>query len=281
MAKGLPVLRRRIGSIKATKKVTKAMQMIATTKLKTWKQSMLESRLYAEKLIDIVHTNLHHEELKNSIFFKEDKRLPILYILISSNLGLCGSYNYNILSFFSQLVKPSDVTFSVGEKAGKFLKNTNLTFINDYSQAGSLNEATLTPLIDALLNQFKDRKIGRVEVIYTKFINSLIFEPTSMTLLPLSLATFSNEGKISKQPPLIEPDPLSVFEKLVPFYLKNSLYATLIESQVSEQSSRRNAMEKASDNADELVDQLQLEFNKQRQANITQEIAEIIGGSST
>jgi F-type H+-transporting ATPase subunit gamma len=80
---------------------------------------------------------------------------------------------------------------------------------------------------------------------------------------------------------LIEPDPLSVFEKLVPFYLKNALYASLIESQVSEQSSRRNAMEKASDNADELVDQLQLEFNKQRQANITQEIAEIIGGSST
>jgi F-type H+-transporting ATPase subunit gamma len=281
MAKGLPVLRRRIGSIKATKKVTKAMQMIATTKLKTWKQSMLESRLYAEQLIDIVHTNLYHEQLKDSIFFKEDKSLPILYILVSSNLGLCGSYNYNILSFYSQKVKNTDVTFTVGEKAGKFLKNTTLKFINDYSQAGSLNEATLTPLIDALVKQFKDRRIGQVQVVYTKFINSLIFQPTSITLLPLSLMTFTNEKKISKQPPLIEPDPLSVFEKLVPFYLKNTLYASLIESQVSEQSSRRNAMEKASDNADELVEQLQLEFNKQRQANITQEIAEIIGGSST
>ncbi len=281
MAKGLPVLRRRIGSIKATKKVTKAMQMIATTKLKTWKQSMLESRLYAEQLVDIVHTNLHHEQLKESIFFKETKNLPTLYILITSNLGLCGSYNYNVLSYFTQHVKPKDLTFSVGEKAGKFLKNTALTFINEYAQAGTLSEATLTPLIDALVKQFKDRQVGQVQVIYTKFINSLIFQPTTMTLLPLSLSTFTNEGKLSKQPPLIEPDPLSVFEKLVPFYLKNSLYATLIESQVSEQSSRRNAMEKASDNADELVDQLQLEFNKQRQANITQEIAEIIGGSST
>jgi F-type H+-transporting ATPase subunit gamma len=139
----------------------------------------------------------------------------------------------------------------------------------------------LTPLIDALVKQFKDRRIGQVQVVYTKFINSLIFQPTTMTLLPLSLTTFTNEKKITKQPPLIEPDPLSVFEKLVPFYLKNTLYASLIESQVSEQSSRRNAMEKASDNADELVEQLQLEFNKQRQANITQEIAEIIGGSST
>jgi F-type H+-transporting ATPase subunit gamma len=281
MAKGLPVLRRRIGSIKATKKVTKAMQMIATTKLKTWKQSMLESRLYAEKLVDIVHTNLHHEDLKDSIFFKEEKSLPILYILITSNLGLCGSYNYNVLSFYSQKVKPTDLTFAIGEKAGKFLKNTSLTFNNDYSQAGSLSEATLTPLIDALLKHFKERIIGQVTVIYTKFINSLIFQPTSMQLLPLSLATFSKEQKVLNQTPLIEPDPLSVFEKLVPFYLKNSLSASLIESQVSEQSSRRNAMEKASDNADELVDQLQLEFNKQRQANITQEIAEIIGGSST
>jgi len=281
MAKGLPVLRRRIGSIKATKKVTKAMQMIATTKLKTWKQSMLESRLYTEQLVDIVHTNLHHEQLKDSIFFKETKTLPTLYILITSNLGLCGSYNYNVLSYFTQHVKPKDLIFSVGEKAGKFLKNTALWFVNDYTQAGTLSEATISPLIDSLVKKFKDRQVGQVQVIYTKFINSLIFQPTTMTLLPLSLSTLTNEGKLRKQPPLIEPDPLSVFEKLVPFYLKNTLYASLIESQVSEQSSRRNAMEKASDNADELVEQLQLEFNKQRQANITQEIAEIIGGSST
>jgi F-type H+-transporting ATPase subunit gamma len=115
--------------------------------------------------------------------------------------------------------------------------------------------------------------------VFTKFINSLVAQPQPFSLLPLSLATF--QGGTVSQPPLIEPDPQSVFERLVPFYIKNTLYATLIESQVSEQSARRNAMEKASDNADELVDQLQLLFNKQRQANITQEIAEIIGGSST
>ena len=279
MAKGLPVLRRRIGSIKATKKVTKAMQMIATTKLKTWKQSMLESRLYAEKLMEIVHTNLAHEDLKNSVFFKVDKKKPKLYLLITSNLGLCGSYNYNVLSHFSKQVKPEDFIYSIGEKAGRFLKAINRTFDASYVEAGSLSEATLTPLIDAVVASFKNRDVAEVIVVYTKFINSLIFQPVSLSLLPLSLEAFSSPHAF--KPPLIEPDPLSVFEKLVPFYLKNTLYASLIESQVSEQSSRRNAMEKASDNADELVDQLQLEFNKQRQANITQEIAEIIGGSST
>jgi F-type H+-transporting ATPase subunit gamma len=241
---------------------------------------MLESRLYAEKLMEIVHTNLAHEDLKNSVFFKVDNRKPTLYLLITSNLGLCGSYNYNILSHFLKQVKPQDLIYSIGEKAGRFLRSINRTFDATYVQAGSLSEATLTPLIDAIVTSFKNREVSQVIVVYTKFINSLVFQPLSLTLLPLSIQDFSTSTQVLK-PPLIEPDPLSVFEKLVPFYLKNALYASLIESQVSEQSSRRNAMEKASDNADELVDQLQLEFNKQRQANITQEIAEIIGGSST
>ena len=241
---------------------------------------MLESRLYAEKLMEIAHTNLGHEDLKNSVFFKTDAKQPTLYILVTSNLGLCGSYNYTVLSHFMKQVKPQDLIYTIGEKAGRFLRSINRDFDASYVQAGSLSEATLSPMIDAIIHAFKQREVSKVVVVYTKFINSLIFQPQSLTLLPLSLDTFSSSTKVHK-PPLIEPDPLSVFERLVPFYLKNTLYASLIESQVSEQSSRRNAMEKASDNADELVDQLQLEFNKQRQANITQEIAEIIGGSST
>ncbi len=279
MAKGLAVLRRRITSIKATKKVTKAMQMIATTKLKAWKQSMLESRLYAEKLVEVVQTNLHHESLKSSVFFKHDKTLPTLYLVITSNLGLCGPYNYNILSDLTKRVKAKDSVIAIGEKSIRFLKNTSMQFTADFVTAGSLSEATLSPLIQEVLKQFSDRKVGSVVILFTKFVNSLIFQPSHLNLLPLSLSTF--QGKPILQAPLIEPDPLSVFEKLVPFYLKNSTYSTLIESQVSEQSSRRNAMEKASDNADELVEQLQLDFNKQRQANITQEIAEIIGGASS
>lgn len=278
MARGLPVLRRRIGSIKATKKVTKAMQMIATTKLKTWKQSMLESKLYAEKLVEIVQTNLHHEDLKGSVFFKQETQLPTLYVVVTSNLGLCGAYNYNVLNHFTQQVKPMDQTIVIGEKGLRFAKNTGLSHQAEFVQAGSLQDAPLSLLIQGILKKYQAREVGKVMVVYTKFINSLIFQPATLNLLPLSLETF--KGEVSQLPPLIEPDPLSVFERLMPFYLKNTVYASLIESQVSEQSSRRNAMEKASDNADDLVEQLQLEFNKQRQANITQEIAEIIGGAS-
>lgn len=279
MAKGLPILRRRISSIKATKKVTKAMQMIATTKLKTWKQSMLEARLYAEKLIEIVQTNLHHDHLRQSVFFKDNPSLPTLYIVVTSNLGLCGSYNYNVLSYLNKTIKPSDTFIVVGEKGLRFFRHTNSKVDDRFVIAGNLQEASLTPMIASIIDSFIHQKVGRIKILYTRFLNSLTFQPTELDLLPLAKNQFLKEG--IKQMPLIEPDPLSVFETLVPFYLKNSLYAALIESQVSEQSSRRNAMEKASDNADELVEQLQLEFNKQRQANITQEIAEIIGGSST
>jgi F-type H+-transporting ATPase subunit gamma len=177
------------------------------------------------------------------------------------------------------LIKPEDVTLVIGEKGKKFLARTSASYREDFIQAGSLSEAKLAPLVHEIIHLFQKRVIGEVIIVYTKFINSLVAQPQTFSLLPLSLATF--QGGNIHQPPLIEPDPQSVFDRLVPFYIKNTLYASLIESQVSEQSARRNAMEKASDNADELVQQLQLDFNKQRQANITQEIAEIIGGSST
>jgi F-type H+-transporting ATPase subunit gamma len=279
MAKGLSVLRRRITSIKATKKVTKAMQMIATTKLKNWKTIMLESRLYAEKLVEIVNENLHNEAISQSVFFKANDQLPKLYLVVTSNLGLCGSYNYNVLNYLTKRITTKDRCFVIGEKGARFIKHIGIQHRSDFVHAGSLSDAAIAPLMYDLLKEFQTQQIGEVIIIYTKFINSLTFTPIELKLLPLAKQTFSS--KQTKIPPLIEPDPQAVFDRLVPLYIKNTIYACLIESQVSEQSSRRNAMEKASDNADDLVQQLQLDFNKQRQANITQEIAEIIGGSST
>jgi F-type H+-transporting ATPase subunit gamma len=280
MAKGLPILRRRITSIKATKKVTKAMQMIATTKLKTWKQSMIESRLYAGILVDLVQRHLKNEALIQSPFFKFNEGKPSLYIIITSNLGLCGSYNYNVLSYLTKMIQPKDTVFVIGEKGSRYLKNFSFTVDRSFVTAGSLLESDMKPLADTIVEQFLKGTYRDVYVVYSQFVNSLIFRPDRLQLLPLTLPKEVTPLSPNDEP-VIEPDPLSVLEKLVPFYLKNTLFSKLIESQVSEQSARRNAMEKASDNADELVEQLQLEFNKQRQANITQEIAEIIGGTAT
>jgi F-type H+-transporting ATPase subunit gamma len=276
MARGLPVLRRRITSVKATKKVTKAMEMIATTKLKVFKQALFDSRLYAQQLFSIVNGQLRHEDIQLLPYFHLDASLPTLHIVISSQLGLCGSYNAVITQASLLHIKPKDEVIPIGVKGLRVFKKSSCVLIEDYVEVSLQDTLSLRPLIDQIIKAFKDKQYGKVLLHFNRFVNSLTFTPTMQTLLPLSLPTQDVKG----YPPLVEPDATTVFERLLPLYLKNTLYAGLIEAQVSEQSSRRNAMEKASDNADDLVDQLQLEFNKQRQANITQEIAEIIGGSS-
>jgi F-type H+-transporting ATPase subunit gamma len=139
-----------------------------------------------------------------------------------------------------------------------------------------MNETDIRHLSKFIIESFKEKQYRSVNVIYTRFINSLQAEPTSLTLLPL--APHDNNDQMGYGP-LIEPSAIEVIEALLPFYLNNVLFATLTESMVSEQSARRTAMEKASDNADDLIEELELVYNKMRQAAITQEIAEIIGGS--
>jgi F-type H+-transporting ATPase subunit gamma len=279
MAKGLATLRRRITSVKSTKKVTKAMQMIATTKLKVWKQSLLDARLYAQHLVELVQKHLLHEDIRNLVYFKDQPELPTLHLLITSNLGLCGSYNATMIQATIPSIKQDDLLLVIGLKGFRLLKKQSVNLIDTYVELNVLDTSSIRPMIDDILQRYQTKTIGRVQLHYAQFVNSLVFNPQTLTLLPLSI-TESKEAVKPIDVPLIEPDALTVFEQLLPLYLKNTVFSSLIEAQVSEQSSRRNAMEKASDNADELVDQLQLDYNKQRQANITQEIAEIIGGTT-
>lgn len=278
MAKGLSGLRRRITSVKATKKVTKAMQMIATTKLKTWKQALLDARLYAEQLIDLVQKHLTHQDIQNLPYFHASDA-PTLHVLMTSNLGLCGSYNAVMIQATLPHVATQDTILVIGQKGARLLKKSGKQVNEDYMSLNVLDITSIRPLVDDILLQFKQGTIGKVVIHYAQFVNSLVFHPTPLTLLPLSLP--GTTAKVNPlDVPLIEPDPLTIFEEILPLYMKNTVFSSLIEAQVSEQSARRNAMEKASDNADELVEQLQLDYNKQRQANITQEIAEIIGGTA-
>jgi F-type H+-transporting ATPase subunit gamma len=279
MAKGLPVLRRRIASVKATKKVTKAMQMIATTKLKVWKQVLLESSLYAKTLYDTIHQHLDDVTLKQAPYFHHGASKQVLYIVITSNLGLCGSYNYNVLTKLASVMKPDDKVIIIGEKGSRFLKKMAIALDTQFVQVIPQSDDGMKSLANLILQSYQQRTLYRVDLVYASFVNSLTFHPTIKPILPLHPTTAAQTALDPLT--MIEPDPYTVMEKLLPFYVRNMIYASLVEAQVSEQSSRRNAMEKASDNADELTEQLQLEFNKLRQANITQEIAEIIGGSST
>jgi F-type H+-transporting ATPase subunit gamma len=280
MAKGLPVIRRRLSSIKATKKVAKAMEMIATTKLKNWRNSMLEGRQYTVELFDLLQRQMKHEDFVDIPYYETPSSNAILYIVVTSNLGLCGSYNANVLSYLAKRFTPNDRLFIVGEKGLKMLKANDIEANETYVRTHVSDEDSIKLIASVIQETFIKKQFQSIQLVYTKYVNSLVNDVRQVTLLPLTVPTTTQPLKFEEQP-LIEPNPKEVLMELVPFYLTNVLYGLLMDAQVAEQSSRRNAMEKASDNADELIDKLQLEFNKTRQANITQEIAEIIGGSQS
>ena len=276
MAKGLPVLKRRIASIKATKKVTKAMELIATTRLKTWKDIMAQTRLYTDALLNVVRHHLVNTEADELSLFSENEGMPALHIVITSSLGLCGSYNYSVYKYVEDHIPMNDEIIIVGEKGMRFYRQSGRKIRTGHVQLLKMDDADIRHLARFLYDNFKAKAYSKVTIVYTRFINSLQTSPEMLTLLPLNA---SGSAPDIGYGPLIEPSVAEVLASLVPFYLNNVIFAKLTESIVSEQSARRTAMEKASDNADELIDELQLEFNKMRQAAITQEIAEIIGGS--
>ncbi len=253
------------------------MEMIATTRLKTWKDIMSQTRLYTAALLNVVQGHLLTEDVKELAFFKENQAPVSLHIVITSTLGLCGSYNYNIYQYVEKNLPADDELIIVGEKGLRYYRRTPRKIRTGHVQLNQMNEADIRHLSQFIIDAFSASQYKTVNIVYTKFINSLRSEPRSIALLPLK-----PKDAPTKQPgygPLIEPNPSEVITALLPFYLNNVIFASLTEATVSEQSARRNAMEKASDNADDLIDELQLVFNKMRQAAITQEIAEIIGGS--
>ncbi len=276
MAKGLPILKRRINSIKATKKVTKAMEMIATTRLKTWKDILSQTRQYTEAILKVVHHHLVTIDNIHLPLFQENEVDTSLHIVITSSLGLCGSYNYNMYQYIEEQVPKDDEIVIIGEKGMRYFKRLNRRIHTGHVQLLKMNEADIRHLSRFILESFTAKKYRQVNIVYTKFVNSLQSMPMSLTLLPLVTGEIKEDKSYG---PLIEPSVNEVLEALLPFYLNNVIYATLTEAMVSEQSARRLAMEKASDNADDLIEELELIYNKMRQAAITQEIAEIIGGS--
>lgn len=277
MAQALNKTKRRIASVKSTKKITEAMELVATVKLKKFRNKMEANQFYVREIENIISHLFGVLQADENPYTKPGKGDKNLVVVINSNLGLCASYNSNVFNFVLQnLDKSKDTILTIGikgelnyEKEG-FEIDKSYSFINeklDYSEVVKLGRF--------LHSEFISGKYNSVKLIYTRYVNSLRFEPTLINLFPIV-----EEGKAPSvgYEPIYDPDIKTLIEELVPIWLTSSLYQKLIESTVSEQASRRTAMENANDNADELIDKLTIEFNKARQAAITQEILEVVSG---
>ena len=278
MAQSLHKTKRRISSVNSTKKITKAMELVATVKLKRFKNVMLENEAYANELVNIIHHLFKHVEAQDNPYLIETKSNTDLYIVVSSNLGLCASYNNNIYNFVNEHVsKTNTAVIPIGLKGQNFLRKEGYNLIDDYVNLNEkLEYGDIRKLGKHITKEFIQGKYRSISLIYTHYVNSLKFVPEQLTLFPVKNVEETKETSLE---PLFDPNPKTLIDELIPIYVASTLYHKIIESQVSEQASRRTAMENANDNADEIIEKLTLEYNKARQTAITQEITEIVSGS--
>lgn len=277
MAQSLHKTKRRISSVNSTKKITKAMELVATVKLKKFKNVMLQNEAYASELAKIIHHLFEHIEIEDNPYIKENDADKDLIIVINSNLGLCASYNNNVFNFVTNNVnKKTSLIIPVGFKGQNFYKKEGYELNEDFVTINEhISYEDIRKLGEYVTKEFIAKKYRSIKLVYTHYVNSLKFVPEQIDLFPL-------KNKDSKQDigyePIYDPDVKTLVDELVPIYVVSTLYHKIIESQVSEQASRRTAMENANDNADEIIDKLTLEYNKARQAAITQEISEVVSG---
>lgn len=276
MGQEVTKIKSRIKSVKSTLKVTSAMKLVSTVKLKRWKGKMLSGRDYSNEIDNITNLVLSNAEKVKTPFTQVNEHAnKNLYIIVSSTLGLCGSYNVNIFKLADVTLKNEDDAIILGGKGLAHFKNGEFTKIEDFSKYNSASDTkTITAITNFVVNEYLKGAYREIHLIYSEYKNSLVFQPRDFKILPVSKA----DSQMS-YPPIMEPTPEKLVNEIIPLYLKTSINSKLLESEVCEQAARCNAMENATDNANELLNNLSIEFNKARQAAITQEITEIVGAA--
>ncbi len=252
------------------------MELVASFKYKRANALLGDGHHYIDNILevlDILSNNIDTNNIKLDNNAKSD-----LYIVINSNLGLCASFNNDIYKFISTLIKKDDVIVPIGLKGFNHYKILGYKIINDFVNITSHNnDHQINQLMDYIYKEYNAHKYKNVYLIYTRFINTLTYKPTLAKLLPLEINKSDNKKLLS---PIIEPSAEVLLKELEPIYFSSLFHLALIESEVSEQASRKQAMNNATKNADDLLDKLKLEYNKARQGAITQEITEVVSGAS-
>ena len=283
MSLGIISTKRRIRSVESTRKITKAMELVSTSKLKRCRDVLDKTNVYTNDVLKMTQEVLANIEDKTSIYTDMNRQGPKLYIVVFSNLGLCGGYNANIGKCAKELInKENDKIIVVGLKGINSLKKAGYNVVKEFEEDSTGHEREISRELARLVrDMYESGEISKVEFIYTKFVNSLTFLPTCLTLLPINPDDFKKGEKTADYAETqFEPNPMVVLESLLPLYFESTLFGKLVESHVSEQASRRTAMENATDNADEIREQLLLQYNKARQGAITQEITEVVAGAN-
>ncbi|GHB02661.1 F0F1 ATP synthase subunit gamma [Modicisalibacter luteus] len=283
-------IRTQIGSIKNTQKITSAMEMVAASKMRKAQERMAASQPYAKQIRNVVgHIAKANPEYRHDYMIdREVKRVG--YIVVSSDRGLAGGLNVNLFKAVVKDVKQwrdkgVEVNFvAIGSKAGGFFRKYGGNLMAAKSGLGEAPEAKdLIGSVKVMLDAFDDGELDRLYVVYNEFINTMTQRPTLRQLVPLVAQQADDQDEQARPTSwdyLYEPDAKALLDKLLKRYVESQVYQAVVENAACEQAARMIAMKNATDNAGNLIDELQLVYNKARQASITQEISEIVSGAA-
>jgi len=275
----------KIKSVQSTKKVTSALEMVSASKIKKAKDQMLQARPYAKQMQTIIGHLAHASPEYRHPFMKEREVKRVGYVVLSTDRGLCGGLNTNLFkkcvadmkAWQDKGVKVDVVT--IGNKAASFFKKVDVELKASIPSLGDKPELTkLIGVVKVMLEAFADEKIDRLNLVFNDFVNSIVQKPTVQQLLPLEPTADEDIKKNFDY--LYEPEAKDVLEFVLGRYVESLVFQGVLENLASEHSARMVAMKSATDNATDLIKELQLIYNKARQAAITQEISEIVGGAA-
>ena len=281
MAANMKAGKLRIKSVQSTMQITKAMELVASSKLRKAKERAEVCRPYFETmhqtLVDIAQGNTDF----SSVYARESGNEKRCYVLIAGDRGLAGGYNTNLFKCLEAASLNQDfLVLPIGKKAVEYSKRNGFACVTEsFGEIADVSVADCFEMANLLCGEFKKGEFGHIDLCYTKFVSMLSQQPSAIPVLPLKDLTDKQDTKSIRNLILYEPDASEVFDAIVPEYLAGLIYGAVCESVASELAARRTAMEAATNNAEEMIEKLNLHYNRARQASITQEITEIVGGA--
>ena len=281
-AANMKAVKLRIKSVQNTMQITKAMQLVAASKLRKAKDKAMASKPYLRTMKGTLTQIANENTDFQSCFTKAGTSEKRLYVVIAGDRGLAGGYNANLFKFTEKEVEGHDyAVLPIGKKAVEYFRHRGVEIFTDaYAEVAKVTISDCFRIAKSVCEAYEDGEFGHVSMCYTNFVSMMSQVPKSSALLPLS--DFENpelDENGTRDLILYEPSSEEVFNAIVPEYIAGLVYGGVCDSVASELAARRTAMEAATDNAEEMIEKLNLYYNRARQASITQEITEIVGGA--
>lgn len=283
MAANMKSVKLRIKSVQSTMQITKAMELVASSKLRKAKERAETCRPYFETLHGTLQEIAEGNTNFASVYAQKAKSEKYCYVVIAGDRGLAGGYNTNLFKCLEAASAGKEyVVLPIGKKSVEYFRRKGIACVTEqFAEIADISVADCFEMAHLLCEEFKKGSFGHIDLCYTKFVSMLSQQPDTFSMLPLSDLAERPEGE--KKPVrnliLYEPSSIEVFDAIVPEYLAGLVYGGVCEALASELAARRTAMEAATSNAEEMIEKLNLYYNRARQASITQEITEIVGGA--